>query len=94
MRGRKQLKKLGLISLLSLAQKRNASARDIKKLQGALLNGVIHVAGSISHDTKYLYEEGRDAFNHMNLGNKKTPTKTQERNKYHQIGINAETFSG
>ena len=92
-RGRKQLKKLGHISLLSLAQKRNVPARDIKKLKNALLKGIIHVAGSISHDTKYLYEEGRDAFNHMNLGNKKTLTKGQERDKYYQIEVHPDAFT-
>ena len=87
MRGKKQLKKLGHIGLLTLAQKRNVPSRDIKKLKNWLLKGNIHVAGSISHDTKYLYEEGRDAFNHMNLGNKKTLTRGQERDRYNQDEI-------
>jgi len=92
MRGRKQLKKLGHISLLSLAQKRNVPARDIKKLKKALLNGVIHVAGSVSHDTRYLYEEGGNILNHTNFGNKKTLTKGQERDKYYQTAISEDAF--
>jgi hypothetical protein len=87
MRDRKQLKKLGHISLLSLAQKRNVPARDIKKLKNWLLKGNIHVAGSVSHDTKYLYEEGGNILNHTNFGNKKTLTKGQERDRYNQGGL-------
>jgi len=87
MRGKKQLKKLGHISLLSLAQRRNAPARDIKKLKNWLLKGNIHVAGSVSHDTKYLYDEGGNILNHTNFGNKKTLTRGQERDKYNQGAI-------
>ncbi len=89
MRGRKKLKKLGPISLLTLAQRSKAPARDIKKLKKALLNGSygLHVAGSVSHDTKYLYDEGGSILNHMNLGNKKTLTRGQERDRYNQGGI-------
>ena len=89
MRGRKKLKKLGPISVLTLAQRRKASARDIKKLKKAMLNSSygLHIAGSISYDTKYLYEEGGNIMNHMNLGYKKTLTRGQERDRYDQGGI-------
>ena len=91
-KARKLLKKVGTIGLLSLAQRRNVPARDIKKLKNALLNGIIHVVGSVSHDTRYLYEEGGNILNHTNFGNKKTLTKGQERDKYYQIGIHEESF--
>ena len=89
MRGRKKLKKLGPISVLTLAQRSKASARDIKKLKKAMLNSSygLHIAGSISYDTKYLYDEGGNIMNHMNLGNKKTLTRGQERDRYDQGGI-------
>ena len=62
---------------------------DIKKLKKAMLNSSygLHIAGSISYDTKYLYDEGGNIMNHMNLGNRKTLTRGQERDRYDQGGI-------
>jgi len=83
----KQLKRLGHIGLLTLAQRRNAPARDIKKMKNWFLSGKLQVSGGISHDTRYLYDEGGNILNHTNFGNKKTLTAGQEREKYKQSGI-------
>lgn len=85
----KKMKRLSPIALLHLAQKRNASGKDINKLRHGFSTGALQVGGMNDYNTKYLYDEGNNIMNHMNFGNKKTRTVKEEHKKFYQLELGA-----
>lgn len=83
----KRMKRLSPIALLNLAQKRNASGKEINRLKHSFSRGTLTVNGINDYNTKYLYEEGNNIMNHMKFGNKKKRTVSQEEIKFRQIPL-------
>lgn len=83
----KRMKRLSPIALLNLAQKRNASGKEINRLKHSFSRGALTVNGINDYNTKYLYEEGNNIMNHMKFGNKKKRTVSQEEIKFRQVPL-------